>query len=517
MDSTTTTAWATAVLALLALFSYLATTAARRSSSTRRYPPVAGTVFHKLYHLRRLHDYLTDLSRRHKTFRLLAPGLRRRLVYTCDPAVVEHILRSNFANYGKGAFNGDATRDLLGDGIFAVDGDRWRQQRAIAAHELSAVRGPARELSGAVFRRNAAKLAAVVSAHAAEGRPVEFQGLLQRAAMDSIFAVTFGSDLDTLGGDEGGEASRFVAAVDDASEFTLLRYVNPFWKAMRLLNVGPEAALRERVKVIDEFVYGRFRARSEELMTTAAAAARQDMLSRFMEAAASSTSTSTGGDGSAAVDYKYLRDMVLNILIAGKDTTVEALAWFFYMACKHPQVQERVYHEAGQASGEGVSVEEFARRLTDETLNKMHYLHAALTETLRLYPALPLNNKECFSDDVLPGGFSVGKGDIVFYVPYAMGRMEYLWGEDAEAFRPERWLDENGEFQQESPFKFTAFQAGPRICLGKEFAYRQMKVLAAVLLRFFVFRLRDEGRSVRYRATITLLIENGLHLTATPR
>ncbi|XP_039812111.1 cytochrome P450 704C1-like [Panicum virgatum] len=118
------------------------------------------------------------------------------------------------------------------------------------------------------------------------------------------------------------------------------------------------------------------------------------------------------------------------------------------------------------------------------------------------------------SDDVLPDGFSVGKGDIVFYGVRALGRMEYLWGRDAEAFRPERWLDDNGEFQQESPFKFTAFQAGPRICLGKEFAYRQMKVLAAVLLRFFVFRLRDEAASVSYRATITLLIEDGLHLTS---
>uniref|UniRef100_A0A0A9CE37 Uncharacterized protein n=1 Tax=Arundo donax TaxID=35708 RepID=A0A0A9CE37_ARUDO len=98
-----------------------------------------------------------------------------------------------------------------------------------------------------------------------------------------------------------------------------------------------------------------------------------------------------------------------------------------------------------------------------------------------------------------------------------MGRMEYLWGEDAKVFRPERWLDENGEFQQESPFKFTAFQAGPRICLGMDFAYRQMKILAALLLRFFVFSLRDERASVKYRATITLLIEQGLHLTATAR
>lgn len=58
----------------------------------------------------------------------------------------------------------------------------------------------------------------------------------------------------------------------------------------------------------------------------------------------------------------------------------------------------------------------------------------------------------------MPNGFSVSKGDGVFYMPYAMGRMEFLWGKDAEAFRPERWLDEHGVFQQESPFKFTAFQ-----------------------------------------------------------
>nr|CAB3475099.1 unnamed protein product [Digitaria exilis] len=504
--------WAVAGLALLAIFSYLAMA---RHHQSRRYPPVSGTVFHKLYHFRRLHDYLTDLSRRRKTFRLLAPG-GRRLVYTCDPAVVEHILRTSFAGYGKGPFNYGNTRDLLGDGIFAVDGDRWRQQRAIAAHEFST--GPMREFSAAVFRDNAAKLAAVVSGYAA------VQGLLQKAAMDSIFAVTFGSDLDTLDGDD--EARAFAAAVDDASEFTLLRYVNPFWKAMRFLNVGPEAELRDRIKVVDEFVCSRIRARFEELTRqpgVVTTTKRQDMLSRFMEAASTTTTDDGGSTGTTKtkVDYKYLRDIVLSIVIAGKDTTVEALAWFFYMACKHPNVQERVWQEVGEATGVGeedTSVEEFARNLTDEALGRMHYLHAALTETLRLYPPLPLNNKECFADDVLPNGFSVDKGDIVFYVPYAMGRMEYLWGEDAETFRPERWLDEHGQFQQESPFKFTAFQAGPRICLGKEFAYRQMKVLAAVLLRFFVFRLRDgEESSVRYRATITLLIDHGLHLTATPR
>lgn len=66
--------------------------------------------------------------------------------------------------------------------------------------------------------------------------------------------------------------------------------------------------------------------------------------------------------------------------------------------------------------------------------------------------------KICFSDDTLPDGYSVKKGDMVAYQPYAMGRMKFIWGDDALEFKPERWLNEDGIFQPESPFKFTAFQ-----------------------------------------------------------
>ena len=66
--------------------------------------------------------------------------------------------------------------------------------------------------------------------------------------------------------------------------------------------------------------------------------------------------------------------------------------------------------------------------------------------------------KICFSDDTLPDGYSVNKGDMVANQPYAMGRMKFIWGDDTEEFKPERWLNEEGIFQPESPFKFTAFQ-----------------------------------------------------------
>ncbi|KAF0921843.1 hypothetical protein E2562_020307 [Oryza meyeriana var. granulata] len=496
-------------LALVVICSYLVVTRNGGSGKQkrRRRPPVVGTVFHQLYHVRRIHDYHTALSREHMTFRMVVPAGGGQ-IYTCDPAVVEHILKTNFANYGKGAFNHGNARDLFGDGIFAVDGEKWKQQRKIASYDFST--RALRDFSCAIFKRNAAKLAGVVSNLAASNQSMDFQGLLMRATMDSIFTIAFGRDLNTLDG--SGEGSRFAAAFDDASEFTMLRYINPFWKLAKLLNVGTEAMLKERIKVVDGFVYKLIRDRSDELSNTKAHEpdSRQDILSRFIQAMTNDTGT---------VDYKYLRDIILNIVIAGKDTTAGALAWFLYMMCKHPEVQERICHEAREATcaGEAASIDEFLKSLTDQALNNMHYLHAALTETLRLYPSVPMENKQCFSDDVLPNGFNVSKGDIVFFIPYAMGRMESLWGKDAEVFRPERWLDENGVFQHESPFKFTAFQAGPRICLGKEFAYRQMKIFAAVLIRFFVLKLRDQKEIVSYRTTLTLSIYQGLHLMATTR
>lgn len=117
----------------------------------------------------------------------------------------------------------------------------------------------------------------------------------------------------------------------------------------------------------------------------------------------------------------------------------------------------------------------------------------------------------------MPDGHAVKKGDMVNYQPYPMGRMKFLWGDDAEEFKPERWLDDSGMFVAESPFKFTAFQAGPRICLGKEFAYRQMKIVSAVLLYFFRFEMWDVDATVGYRPMLTLKMDGPFYLRALAR
>ncbi|CAN4111649.1 unnamed protein product [Withania somnifera] len=462
----------------------------------KRYHPIGGTIFNQLLNFHRLHHYMTDLAGKYRTYRLISPF--RNEIYTSEPANVEYILKSNFDNYGKGWYHYSNLKDLLGDGIFTVDGDKWRGQRKLSSHEFST--RVLRDFSSVAFRKNVAKLAHILSEAATFKKAVDIQDLFMKATLDSIFRVAFGVELDSMCG-SNEEGKNFSDAFDNASEMTLFRYVDIFWKIKRALNIASEAKLRDNIRTVDEFVYKLIHKKTEQMCKPEADLSwkKEDILSRFLQI--------TG------TDPKFLRDIILNFIIAGKDTTATTLSWFIYVLCKYPHVQEKVAQEIKEATSEkeyGTDITDFAVNVSEDALEKMQYLHSALTETLRLYPAVPVNGKICFSDDTLPDGFCVNKGDMVCYQPYAMGRMKFIWGDDAEEYKPERWLDGDGFFRQESPFKFTAFQAGPRICLGKEFAYRQMKIFSAVLLRYFVFKLSDDNKTVYYRTMINLHIDGGL-------
>ncbi|XP_078448022.1 cytochrome P450 704C1-like isoform X2 [Wolffia australiana] len=477
----------------------------RTQKKNKRYAPLFGFTTSLIFHFPRFHDYIADQARRSKCFRLLHIG--QSYVYLADPRDVEHILSTNFGNYGKGWSNQEYIGDLLGDGIFAADGDSWRQQRKFASHEFTTRN--LRDFSSLIFKRSAITLAEAISKAASEKKPLDIQDLLMKATMDSIFKIAFGVDLNTLG-EATEESARFSKAFDHCSEQVFWRYVDVTWKIKRALNVGGEAALRKNIRVVDDFVYKIIEQKIEQMNRDRAdlETRKDDLLSRFLVEREKSPEIIT---------RTYLRDIILNMVIAGKDTTASALSWFIYRMCKQPDVQTKVAEELDCSipeSSSGSSMAEFADKIG--SLDTLPYLHAALNETLRLHPPVPEDPKMCFSDDTLPSGYDVNAGDIIIYTPYGMGRLEELWGADAQYFRPERWLDEDGTLRHESPFKFTAFQAGPRICIGKEFAYRQMTIFVAVLLHFFEFEIVDHGEDIRYRTMMTLHIK-GLRVLAKPR
>ncbi|KAK1429577.1 hypothetical protein QVD17_11791 [Tagetes erecta] len=484
------------VLVILFLIIYIYNIQPQRN----KYHPIGGTVLNMLINFKRLHHYMTKLAAKYKTFRMISPFHGE--IYTTDPAIVEYILKTNFHNYGKGTYTHSLLEDFLGDGIFTVDGAKWREQRKMASHEFSTK--VLRDFSGVTFRKNAIQVGHMFSEAATTNQVVDINDLFMKATADSIFKVAFGINLDNLSG-SNEEGVRFSRAFDDANELTYNRLVDITWKIKRFLNIGSEAKLKKNLKVVDEFVYKIIRIKREQIMNNSKDVSlqvmKEDILSRFMQM--------------ENEDPKYIRDVIMNYVLAGKDPIAATMTWLIYMLCKHPDVQDKVakdIQEATNMNGEIRNVADFEARVSEEGLERMQYLQATLAETIRLYPALPLDIKICFSDDVLPDGCVVKKGDMIAYMPYAMGRMKFIWGDDAQDFKPERWLDHNGCFRSESPFKFTAFQAGPRTCLGREFAYRQMKIFSCILLGCFVFKLSNANEDPKYRTTINIQLDGPLNV-----
>ncbi|KAJ6346300.1 hypothetical protein OIU78_008851 [Salix suchowensis] len=202
-------------------------------------------------------------------------------------------------------------------------------------------------------------------------------------------------------------------------------------------------------------------------------------------------------------DEKYLRDIVISFLLAGRDTVASGLTSFFWLLSQRPEVESAIRAETEKVMGSNQDLPSF------QEMREMHCLNAAVHESLRLYPPVQFDSKFSQDDDILPDGTFVPKGTRATYHQYAMGRMEQIWGPDCLEFKPERWL-KNGVFVPANPFKYTVFHAGVRICLGKEMALVEMKAVALAIIRGFNTRVVDPNQVPRFSPGLTATVRGGL-------
>ncbi|CAO2148844.1 unnamed protein product [Urochloa humidicola] len=481
--------------------------------------PVIGCLVAFYQNRRRLLDWYTELLAASPTQTIVVDRLgARRTVVTANPANVEHILKGNFGNYPKGKPFTDILGDLLGTGIFNVDGELWYAQRKLVSHEFSA--RALRELEFAVLEDEArTRLVPALALAAARGAAVDMQDLLRRFSFDVICRVSLGVDPGCLDPALPAAPPRLAAAFDAAAGIIARRGAAPVaavWKAKRALGLGSERRLREEIAVIHEAVMDLIHIRKKE---------RALLLDQELNADFTAAGVGSGGRRSdllsRMIECGYpdeaIRDMVISFIMAGRDTTSSALTWFFWLLTRHRDVEREVLEEVtgggaggGAAGGQG----------------KMRTLHAALCETMRLYPPVAWDSKHAAAGDVLPDGTHVERGDRVTYFQYGMGRMESIWGADAADFSVRRWLDlpESGGALPPaavvagvSPFKYPVFQAGPRTCLGKEMVFVQMKFVASTVLRRFELAPVDEGRVPVFLPLMTAHMAGGLNVTVRSR
>ncbi|KAF2832805.1 cytochrome P450 [Ophiobolus disseminans] len=186
-------------------------------------------------------------------------------------------------------------------------------------------------------------------------------------------------------------------------------------------------------------------------------------------------------------DLLQVRDQLINVLIAGRDTTACLSSWAFFLRVRHPTTMERLRNEITAVLTDG------SQPVIKAILAKMPYL-----KSLRLYPQLPVNVRVAMTTTVLPSGGGpsgnapvlIKKGVGVGYSIYHMHRMAFLYGEDASEFHPERLDNTDLKKRMISDFGFLPFHGGPRTCLGKEFALMEASyAVIRVIQRFPGLRL----------------------------
>ena len=344
-----------------------------------------------------MYEWITGVLRaRGGTFTFRGPWLTNlHCVVTADPRNLEHLLKTRFGSFPKGPYFRDTVRDLLGDGIFGADDEVWRRQRKAASLEFHSAEFRALTASSLVELVHR-RLLPVLAAAEAAGAALDLQDVLLRLTFDNVCMIAFGVDPGCLR--PGLPEIPFARAFEDATEATIVRFLTPtaVWRAMRALGVGNERVLQRSLAAVDEFAYDVIRRRKEELdldagrcAADAGAGRRSDLLTVFTKM--------RDEDGRPAYSDKFLRDICVNFILAGRDTSSVALAWFFWLLGKNPAVEDRILEEiegivAARKARAGEVEEELV--FQPEEVKRMEYLHAALSEALRLYPSVPVDHKE---------------------------------------------------------------------------------------------------------------------------
>eukprot|EP00005_Dracoamoeba_jomungandri_P000565 CAMPEP_0174254112 /NCGR_PEP_ID=MMETSP0439-20130205/3464_1 /TAXON_ID=0 /ORGANISM="Stereomyxa ramosa, Strain Chinc5" /LENGTH=392 /DNA_ID=CAMNT_0015335529 /DNA_START=378 /DNA_END=1556 /DNA_ORIENTATION=+ len=372
----------------------------------------------------------------------------------------------------------------MGDGIFVVNGKSWKHQRMTAKPLFR--RNQLRDMLP-VFLEHSETVLNILHNAEKKSQDLDVQNLFMRFTLDSIGKIGFGYDIRSL-----AEPVPFSAAFDSVQE-ELDSRKNP----LRML-LEPKI-FKENLKIVDNFAYTIIENRRVE--DPATVKSKTDLLSRFI--------TTIQEDSGTIFTNKYLRDILLNFVIAGRDTTAILLTWTCYLLSQHPNVEKKLVQEINEEIGEDGLPDSL------EKLDALVYMQAVLDETLRLYPPVPTNFKQATEADVLPNGCAVYPGMWIQFSAYTTHRMKDFWGEDAESFVPERWLAKDFKKNLKS-CQFMPFLGGPRICLGEKMATYEAKLLLTRILQRFSLSLCP-GHPVSHRLALVMPAKYGMKMNVSTR
>ncbi|KAK8090353.1 hypothetical protein PG997_005314 [Apiospora hydei] len=432
-------------------------------------------------------------------------------ISTDEPENIKAVLATRFDDWDIPYFRIQGFYPVLGyHSIFTVNGAEWQHARAMLRPAF--VRNQLADLGR--FDFHARKLLAKLPQDPSS--KVDLQDLFSMLMVDTTSDFMFGQSTDLLGAADA-DSLTFVKHFD-ASMHKIAWRARLSW----LTQLRPDRELDEYVRFMRSYI-ARFVAKVK--------AQRASLAADEAKAAA-------GGDRYVFLDQlidtgepdEVIRDQLLSIFVAGRDTTTSVLTYLFFELSRRPDVERRLRDEIAALGAENPSWEQ---------LKGMNYLQMAIKEALRLNPPVALNSREAVRDTVLPRGGGpdgkqpvfVPKGTNVRYQPWCMQRRTDLYGEDAEEFRPERWetirptyvLLRCGWSELSTDmltrllsYEYVPFNAGPRICIGQQFALTAVAMTTFRILQAYKQIKRRDDKPLVQKLGVNLSMVHGCWVSMTP-
>ena len=408
------------------------------------------------------------------TFRFYFGGVKEAIV-TINPVVIQHVLKTNSENYYKSHIQKKRMGHFLGKGLLTTEGEAWKTQRRLIQ---SGFERKQLEVLSSIMQDSLTDSLRDFDRQARSG-PVDIYPLMMKITFAMVGRSLFGARL------KEEDIDLISLAISTVQEFmvrqTIQPYLNPWFAVSGELRRHWE--LRSRAfDVLRQYLQRR---RNE--------APGHDLLQILMDARYS--------DGHGMDDELILSES-MQLLVAGHETSSNALSWLIYLLSSHPDCVERIRDEFESVLGE--------RPLSYSDVPKFQFTTQVILEALRLYPPFWMVDRMALTDDHA-GDFDIPAGSTVVVFIYGTHHSPHYW-ENPETFDQERFS--KAKEKMHTPFAHLPFGAGPRGCIGGNYAMLQMLMILGVLLRKYDFSLVP-GQTIQPRPMVILRPEHGIRMTFT--
>lgn len=409
-----------------------------------------------------------------ETFRFYFGGIKEAIV-TTNPVVIQHVLKTNSENYYKSEIQKKRMGHFLGKGLLTTEGEAWRTQRRLIQTGFERKQ---LEVLSSIMQESLSDSLRDFDRKARTG-PVDIYPLMMKITFAMVGKSLFGARL------KEEDIDLISLAILTVQEFmvrqTIQPYLNPWFAVSGELRRHEELRARAFGVLLDYIQ----RRRKE--------APGHDLLQILMDARYS--------DGHGMADDLVLSES-MQLLVAGHETSSNALSWLLYLLSSRPDCVERIRQEFDSVLGE--------RHLNYSDVPKFQFTTQVILEALRLYPPFWMVDRMALADD-RAGDVAIPKGSTVVVFIYGAHHSPQYW-DSPESFDPERFSKANEKGH--TPFAHLPFGAGPRGCIGGNYAMLQMLMILSVLLRKYDFNLVP-GQTVEARPMVILRPENGIRMTFT--